>query len=61
MIGLILFLIVLLILIYIVRLVISALGLPAPITQICYLLFALIVILWLFGAGGYHSVYSWRF
>jgi uncharacterized membrane protein YqjE len=60
MLGLILFLIAVLIVILIVRLIVQAITPDPRITQIAMLVVALIVLLWLFGGGGWAPIYTWR-
>lgn len=57
MIELIVTLILLCVLIYAAKLVVGMLGLPAPITNLIYLLIAVIVLFWLLDRFG---IYSWR-
>lgn len=60
MLGLLVFLIVLLLVVYVVKLIIDQLALPGNVRTIAYLILALFVLLWLFGGGGWGHVYGWR-
>ena len=60
MLGLILFLVFVLLLIYVMKEIIAALSLPPNIQRVAYLLLTLLVVVWLFGFGGWPHVYGWR-
>lgn len=60
MIGLILFLIFVVIVAILFKLAADQFGLDPKIRMIVGLLVLMFVILWMFGSGGYHTVYGWH-